>query len=166
MCLLYKFIADAKMGRRACCVTWLDIRNAFGSVRPDCILQVLEYFGAPKYLREVVCDLYSAGTFHLRGGDGRTVEVPTEKGVRQGCPLSGILFNLVVEVLLRGLKSSSDDGYRMGRGREQLIQTLAYADDICLTTASRQQMRRQLDRCEEFATWTGFEFNNIILINN
>ena len=100
--MLDEVVADARMGRRPLCVTWLDIRNAFGSVRPDCILQVLEHFAAPSYILGVVADLYSSGTFSLRGGDGVIVEASVRKGVRQGCPLSGVLFNIVVEVLLRG----------------------------------------------------------------
>ena len=157
--LLDEIIADAKMGRRACSITWLDLRNAFGSVRPDTIVQMLQYFDAPSYLVNIVEDLYKPGSCSLRGGDGQTVEVPIEKGVRQGCPLSGILFNLVLEVLLRGLKSDAD-GYTMGRDRNHLINALAYADDICIVTKSRQQMIKQLTRCEKFARWAGFEFNN------
>ena len=158
--MLDQVIEDARAGRRALCVTWLDIRNAFGSVKPDCILQVLEHCHAPLYMREVVADLYKAGSFTLRGGDGRSVEVETQKGVRQGCPLSGILFNLVVEVLLRGVVGSGGtDGYTLGRDRKINIQALAYADDICLVSQSRQQMNHQLRRCEQFAAWAGFEFN-------
>ena len=156
--MLDEVIADSKLGRRSVCVTWLDIRNAFGSVRPDCILQTLEHFGAPNYICTIVKDLYQAGSFSLRGGDGRHVEVPTEKGVRQGCPLSGILFNIVVEVLLRGLHQG--EGYNMGQNRDKTLRSLAYADDICLVTQSRQQMQSQLRRCEVFARWAGFEFNN------
>ena len=158
--MLDEIIADAKTSHRALSVTWLDIRNAFGSVRPDCISQVLEHFHAPTYLLEVVSDLYSSGSFTLRGGDGVTVDVTTQKGVRQGCPLSGILFNMVLEVLLRGLRDSSSDGYNLGWKKRNLVQSLAYADDICLVTKSRQQMINQLKKCEKFASWAGFEFNN------
>ena len=140
--MLDQILEDSRVGRRNVCVTWLDIRNAFGSVRPDCILQVLEHFHAPIYMREVVADLYKSGSFTLKGGDGRSVEVETQKGVRQGCPLSGVLFNLVVEVLLRGVVGSgSADGYRMGRDRSRVIQALAYADDICLVANSSPRGR-------------------------
>lgn len=157
--MLDETVADAKMSKKSLWVTWLDIRNAFGSVRPDCILQVLEHFRAPAYMLEVVADLYRSGSFSLRGGDGASVEVATEKGVRQGCPLSGILFNIVLEVLLRGIQDSTD-GYNMGWKRGRFMQCLAYADDVCILTSTRKQMVRQLQRCEEFANWAGFEFNN------
>ena len=50
-------------------------------------------------------------------------------GVKQGCPLSPILFNLTIQGLLLGL-DEIDAGYELSDGSR--IKYLAYADDLCI----------------------------------
>jgi hypothetical protein len=71
----------------------------------------------------------------------------TGKGLRQGDPLSSLLFNLVGDVLIRMLKRASDRGYIKGildsfvPGR---IMTLQYADDTILFSSSGSRELRNL----------------------
>ncbi|KFM74130.1 hypothetical protein X975_08839, partial [Stegodyphus mimosarum] len=46
-------------------------------------------------------------------------------GVRQGCPLSGLIFNLTLDPIIRTIQSTSS-----------LHNILAYADDILLLAES------------------------------
>ena len=100
------------MQSKSFAVTWLDIRNAFGSIETVSMLQILTFFKAPKYISGVIRNIYEGGEFLVQGGDGVHASIPVTKGVRQGCPLSGVLFNLVMEPLLRGLMKSRTDGFR------------------------------------------------------
>ena len=101
--VLEEVITAAKMQSKSFAVTWLDIRNAFGSVETVSMLQILTFFKAPKYISGVIRNIYEGRQFLVQGGDGVQASIPVTKGVRQGCPLSGVLFNLVTEPLLRGL---------------------------------------------------------------
>ncbi|CAK8685086.1 unnamed protein product [Clavelina lepadiformis] len=156
--LLDSVVADAQMRRRPLVVSYLDIRNAFGSVRHECIVDVLKHFDAPDYLVGVVSDMYARGSCAVRTKRGLTGHIPVERGVRQGCPMSSIIFDLVMEVLVRGVKESTD-GYRMPTANGRLIQVLAYADDVCLVTHDKAQMSRQLLIAERFSKWSGMVFN-------
>ena len=111
------------------CRTLTYASGSFGSVRHECIVDVLKNFDAPDYLVRIVCDMYARGSCAVRTSRGLTGHIPVERGVRQGCPMSGIIFDLVMEVLLRGVKTSTD-GYRMPSANG--IQVLAYADDVWL----------------------------------
>jgi len=61
-------------------------------------------FGVPSYLVECIANIYARNTTVVRTAGGVTGEIPVGRGVRQGCPLSGIVFNLVAEVLAWGHK--------------------------------------------------------------
>ncbi|KAL6416642.1 hypothetical protein ACFW04_013282 [Cataglyphis niger] len=74
------------------------------------------------------------------------------RGVRQGDPLSPLLFNLVVDRALGVL--SEDVGYRFG-GR--VVGALGYADDIVLLSSTKVGLQENLTRLNaafELEVWT------------
>lgn len=68
----------------------------------------------------------------IRTKDGLTDAIPMNAGVRQGCPLRAIMFNLTIEHVLRHIdEDTSIPGVRVNN-RE--VKILAYADDLLLTS--------------------------------
>jgi hypothetical protein len=76
----------------------LDIAKAFDSVAWNFMLEVLEYMGFGQRWRDwISCILSSASTkIILNGRPGR--RICHARGLRQGDPLSPMLFVLVMEV--------------------------------------------------------------------
>lgn len=156
--MLDSLIVDAKSSRRDLYLAWLDIRNAFGSVRHGAMLDVLQHFNAPPYLLEVIADIYTNNVYTVATNSGDTHPIPSGRGVRQGCPLSAIIFNLVMEILLRGVKGLEESGYRYRCAPDKTARVQGYADDIALCASSREQLTAQFDLCEEFSRWSGMKF--------
>ena len=75
--------------------------------------------------------------------------------MKQGCPLSPILFNIVLEGLLKHLNTSKA-GYTLAG---YTINSLAYADDLCVMAKSKDDTQGLLDWCKEFTEWAGLTFN-------
>ena len=120
------------------------------------MLCLMERLGLSGSVLRVVQDIYSHATVAIRTGrESHTPPIPQLRGVKQGCPLSPILFNVVIEGLLRHL-SASQGGYHIAGYN---INTLAYADDVCIIASSKMEMQSLLDRCVEFGEWSGFRFN-------
>ena len=99
---------------------FFDFLAAFPSVSHAFLFKILEAAGIPKRFINIIKKLYTDCRHQIRI-DGKLYPGPLLLGgVRQGCPLSGILFALVVDPFLRCLDAilKGDDLAR------------AYADDI------------------------------------
>ncbi|KAL5509857.1 hypothetical protein EMCRGX_G005296 [Ephydatia muelleri] len=128
--ILRSMMTDARRSKRDLLLTWLDLRDAFGG----------------RHLLPI----------HLRTGkDTYTPAIQQNRGVKQGCPLSPILFNIALEGLLKHLATNTA-GYLLAG---YAINSLAYADDICVVASNRTEIQDLLNMCHEFADWAGLVFN-------
>ena len=75
-----------------------------------------------------------------------TDPIEVNAGVKQGCPISPILFNLSSELLIRNIVSkcneNSDIAFKL---HGQPISILAYADDLVLISRTREGLQEILD---------------------
>ena len=96
--ILKSLVDQARHNKKKLCVAWLDIRNAFGSVLHSMILDTLRHIGVPEELIALIMNAYSGAMTTIKTPDGGTHDISVRAGVKQGCPLSPILFNLCIEL--------------------------------------------------------------------
>jgi len=88
-----------------------------------------------------------------RLNQGETRSVKSGRGVRKGCCLSPILFNLYTECLpkeaLEGLGDLKIGG--------QIIHTVKYADDLVLLTKKEKVLQYMIDKVTEIGRCYGME---------
>ena len=77
------------------------------------------------------------------------------RGVRQGCRLSPILFNLYREYLAK----EALDGLRDLNIGGQIIQTVKYADDLVLMAKEETVLQGMIDKLIEIGKCYGMEMN-------
>merc|ERR1711911_431636 len=106
--LLQSAIDDCRRSNKQLCVGWLDLSNAFGSVPHRHIFNTLERMGLPTGIINVIKDLYEGAGTRVRTINGHTDRIHLNNGVKQGCPLSPIVFNLAMEPLLRTIRAKRD----------------------------------------------------------
>ena len=72
--------------------------------------------------------------------------IPIRRGVKQGCHLSPLLFNLVIDEFVSGL----DRGFGCALPCGTRVAVLAFADDLVLVSGSKPRMRSMISSLEEF----------------
>lgn len=111
----------------------LDISKAFDSVSWSFLLEVLQHLGFGQIWRDMTSGLlYSSSTQVLLNG------IPGERiahrrGLRQGDPLSPMLFILVMDVLGHMITKAAQDGMLQPLSRRAVQHRISlYADDVVL----------------------------------
>ena len=92
----------------------------------------------------------------LNNGNASTF-FPLQHGVRQGCPLSGVLFVLGIELFGRALKNNLSIKGIMVNNRE--IKVTQYADDTTVFVRDRDSVVQLLDLLQNFSLLSGLEIN-------
>ena len=82
---------------------------------------------------------------------------PLQRGVRQGCPLSGVLFVLGIELFGRALKTNPFIKGILVNNHE--IKVSQYADDITVSVRDRDSVVQLLDLLQNFSLLSGLEIN-------
>ncbi|XP_011883906.1 PREDICTED: uncharacterized protein LOC105571048, partial [Vollenhovia emeryi] len=139
---LQEILTDARRRRRQA-VPHATIRRAF--VRA----------GVPRKVIEIWRSMYDDCTTRVNTVDGFTAPIPIRSGVRQGCPLSPITFDLAIDSVLRAA-TAVGAGYDLGGATWAVM---AYADDIALVADTPEGMKRLLAAIEDEAASAGFRFN-------
>ena len=92
------------------CVCFIDWQKAFDRVNWTKLMQILKITGIDWRERRLISNVYVAQNVKVRLDRGETRSMNIGRGVRQGCHLSPILFNLYSECLtkeaLEGLDTS------------------------------------------------------------
>ncbi|KAF5376898.1 hypothetical protein D9615_007205 [Tricholomella constricta] len=109
-------------------IVCLDQEKAYDKINHAFLWESMEKFDFPNEFTSTVKHLYqNAETVVILNGE---ISEPYKviRGVRQGDPLSCLLFNLAIESLAQMLRDSDLEGFQIKDERERLIATL-FADD-------------------------------------
>lgn len=127
---------------------FMDLKAAFDRVDRKVLWEVMEKRGIRKGLIERVKEIYESTTGAVRWQDGRSEWFWIEKEVRQRCPLSLLLFSILISDVEEEMRKGYEGGVLVGKER---IWTLAYADDvIIMARKDEEDMKEMLKRMERY----------------
>ncbi|KAH9272565.1 hypothetical protein BASA83_005065 [Batrachochytrium salamandrivorans] len=93
--------------------------------------------GFPRRTLAFLKALYTSSSARARAGSLLSDPFPVQRGVRQGCPLSGLLFNLFINDILDGVAPITVPGLPRDTNP---IRGLMYADDVAVFADSEQSL--------------------------
>jgi hypothetical protein len=132
-------IAYAEKTRSPLCVVTLDFKQAFDRISHKYLLTVLCSYGFDAGILECIIMMYENATLVIQANGQLSTAIPTQCGVRQGCPLSIILFVLCLTPLLYYLDERLQ-GLR-AHGKQRKTTVIAYADDVSILVTSQEDVR-------------------------
>lgn len=153
--LLHNILRHARVNRNNLFVCLLDVSKAFDSVPHDSIKRALKRNGCPKDMIELIGEQYENVSTVISYGHECSSRISILRGVKQGDPLSSILFNLVIDELFETIGDRF--GYEIpGVGS---VNARAFADDIALISGSEIGMQQLLLLTEKFLSCRRLELN-------
>ena len=135
---------------------FIDFKTAFDSVDRISLWQIMAADGVPIKLLNLIKAYYVSTTARVRAYGEESEGFNLSAGVRQGCPLSPMLFNYAIDWILeralppyRGVQLSDD----------LWIADLEYADDVVLLGAEPASLQPVLERIARYAADLGLSIN-------
>ena len=101
--VLRNIIEQCKAFRKPLVMNFFDCKKAFDSMHRPSMWRVLEQYGIPDKNVNLVRDMYEESKCCVSMGQEHTDWFSVEAGVRRGDILSPLLFNLVLDFILRNL---------------------------------------------------------------
>lgn len=135
-------------------VATLDLRRAFDTVSHGSVLRALRRFNVSEKLINFIASSYDGAATAITFGKHTTAQMPIRRGVKQGDPLSPLLFNMILDELLDGIPNEA--GLSFGGSK---ISAMAYADDLILLANSTSAMKELIRHCVGFFRKRGLDIN-------
>ena len=117
----------------------IDAEKAFDKIQQPFMLKTLNKLGIDRtYLKEIKA-IYKKPTANIILNGKKLEAFPLKSGTRQGCPLSSLLFNIVLEVLARAIRQEKEiKVIQLGKEEVKLSlfsdNTIVYLEDPILSS--------------------------------
>ena len=136
---------------------FIDFRKAFDTIERDFINSCLEKFNFGPNIKNWVKILYNNVSSCVLNNGFASELFLVERGVRQGCPLSGLLLVIGIEILAREIKN--DTGIKGINVGEKEIKVSLYADDTTVFVRDLDSVYHLLTLFDKFKNLSGLEIN-------
>ena len=136
----------------------LDQEKAYDKIKHDYLWKVLEQYGIPGQFIQTVKSLYDiAYTSVFINGIGST-PFKVIRGVRQGDPLSCLLFDIAIEPLAETLRKSGLMGFKIP-GRDKRVIATLFADDTTVYLSKEDDFGQLTEILNTWCLASGAKFN-------
>ena len=96
-------------------------KKVFDIIQHPFMIKTLQKMGIEGTYLNIVKAIYDKPTANIILNDEKLKAFPLRLGTRQGCPLSPLLFNIVLEVLATAIKEEKEiKGIQIGKEEEKV----------------------------------------------
>lgn len=135
---------------------FVDLEKAFDRIDWKILLSTLKEIGVDWRDRRMIKQLYLKQTASVRILGSNTRKATIGQGVRQGCPLSPLLFSIYQERMMREVMENMQDGIQVGGST---IAEVRFADDQALLADSEEGLQRIMGRLDQVAQGFNMKIN-------
>ncbi|KAL4096954.1 hypothetical protein QTP88_021820 [Uroleucon formosanum] len=146
------------------CVLFVDFKKAYDSIHRPSLINIMKEFSFPKKLINLVEATLKYTEIEVKAANRASEPVRVTMGLRQGDALSPVLFNLVLEKVIR--EANITGGFSVG---QTTVDLLAYADDIAILGNNVEEVKSSCRKLMKTAGKVGLQINDekteYILVN-
>ena len=145
------------IGKKKLFTCFIDFKKAFDSVWHQGIFHKVANTGFVGKPLDLIENIYKNTKCVIKINNRTTDFFDYTKGVRQGCPLSPILFNIFVNDIFHIM--DTDNLSNVSLDEENKVNALMYADDLILLSDTKKGLQKQIDKLLLFCTKWKLEIN-------
>jgi len=137
-----------------------DAEKAFEKIQYPFMIKTLQKAGTEGTYLNIIKAIYNKPTANIIFNGEKLKAFPLKSGTRQGCPLSPLLFNIVLEVLATAIREEKEiKGIQIGKEEVKLS---LFADDMILYIESpKDTTRKLLELINEYSKVAGYKINTL-----
>lgn len=138
-------------------LAFIDFEKAFDSIDRECMWRILEIYGIPPKILNLIKGLYDGYKCQIIHDGVLSNPIDVTSGVKQGCILSPILFVTVLDMVMKTSLNRRRRGIQWGM--QNRLEDLDFADDLCLLAQRHSDMREKLLALSDVAKKVGLKIN-------
>ncbi|KAL1446308.1 hypothetical protein WDU94_012325 [Cyamophila willieti] len=138
-----------------CCL--IDYQKAFDRVQHEKMVEILKKTGIDERDLKIIINLYWEQRAKMRVDLETTEAIKIKRGVRQGCILSPLIFNIYSEQIFKEALEEEEDGILINGER---INNIRYADDTIVFADSQEGLHRLVNKIAMISSKYGLDINS------
>ena len=128
-------------------IAFIDFSKAYDTVDRKMLFERLQSLGINGIFLRNIMAMYAKTNYKIKLKNGSLNPICSNLGLKQGCPLSPMLFNLYID----DIKNIFDRKCDPINLQNEYLYHFLYADDLVLLSTSAQGLQRSLDKLGEYA---------------
>ena len=136
----------------------IDGEKASDKIQQPFMIKTLQKVGMEGTYLNIIKAIYDKPTANIILNGEKLKPFPLRSGTRQGCPLSPLLFNIVLEALAMAIREEKEiKGIQIGK--EEVKLSLSADDMILYIGNPKDDTRKLLELINEFGRVAGYKIN-------
>ena len=137
-------------------ITSIDAQKAFDKIQHPFMIKTVKKMGIGGSYLNIVKAIYDKPTANIILNGEKLKAFPLRSGTGKGCPLSPLLFNIVLEVLATEIREEKEiKGIQI---RKEVVKLSLFADDMYIENP-KDSIRKLLELISEFSKVAGYKIN-------
>ena len=126
---------------------FIDFKKAYDTVNRKILFKRLNDIGIDGFMFKNIREMYKRTEYLIKYESGHLDAISSNMGLKQGCPLSPMLFNLYIDDIAKIF----DEHCEPITLQEQKISHFLYADDLVIISRSGEGLQNAIDKLYDFA---------------
>ena len=132
----------------------IDAEKAYKKIQHSFMIKTLQKVGIQRTYLNIIKAIYDKPTAKVVLNDEKLKPFLLRSATRQGCPLSPLLFNILLEVLATVIREEKEiKGIQI---RKEEVKLSLFADDMILYIENPKATRKLLELINEFGKAAGY----------